>query len=140
MTFTKWILATSVAFTAATGMARADSAACEPTDVTLYFADGATDLSEHAEAALEAELERIEHCDVLTIDAYAVSNDASTSTGAVSLSSARAAAALSAVSEAGVLVPVDMISVSYEPVDGVRAPIARKVEMTLVATPRQPNS
>lgn len=140
MTIKHVILATGLVFGATAATATAQDASCEPTDITLYFADGETTLSANAKAALEAELDRIDHCDVLNIDAYAVSNDKAAPISEASLSSARTAAALDAIYKAGVVVPVDHINVSYEREDTARAAIARKVEMTLVAEPRQPNS
>lgn len=140
MNFKHIILASVFAFTGTNALAAADTAPCEPTDITLYFADGEAVLSEHAKAALQAELERIQHCNILTIDAYAVSNDSPALTSPASLSSERTAAALNAIYRSGVIVPVDKINVSYEPEDNGRAPIGRMVAMTLMAEPRQPNS
>lgn len=139
MKFIQPLMASLIAIGAAS-TAAADTNACEPIDITIYFSDGDAQLSPYAQTALAAELNQLEHCDITTVDTYATSGEAATQTAAMALSSARTRSVLAALTASGMVIPDEAVQIRYDVEEAGQFAISRRVEMTLVTQPRLPNT
>lgn len=102
---------------------------CETVDLAIYFEAGTADLTEVAERVIANTSEQLAGCAVTEMDATAVSADAQT----VSLSEARAATVIQALSVAGVEAAETTTDIVLRRVSSeADTPImARRVELSL---------
>lgn len=102
---------------------------CETVDLAIYFEDGTADLTDAAKRVIENTSDQLAGCAVTEMDATAISADAQ----AVSLSEARAASVIQALSVAGVEATETTTDIVLRRVSsGADTPImARRVELSL---------
>lgn len=102
---------------------------CAPMNVTVYFSAEDASLTPAAMMALEAQATTKEGCEVSTIEASVVSTD-----GDASLSQARSAAVISALSDLGIATADTRTEINGAP-QGKYISLARRVDLTLTTLP-----
>ena len=118
----------------------AQKPACEDMKLSIYFPAYETMLSSYSVRALNAATDRLEGCAVTDIDVSVVSEEAHTEAELASLSEARAANVLEALSARGIYAP--RIETNFEQVNANAAsaetqiePMARRVDVSLDVKP-----
>jgi len=114
--------------------------ACEDMKLSIYFPAYETMLSSYSVRALNAATNSLEGCAVTDINVSVVSEEAHTEAELATLSEARAAAVLEALSDRGIYAP--RIETSFEQVNATAAsaespvePMARRVDVQLDVKP-----
>lgn len=113
---------------------------CEDMNLSIYFPAYETMLSSYSVRALNAATDSLEGCAVTDIDVEVVSEEAHTDAELATLSEARAAAVLEALSARGIFAP--SVETNFQQVNATAAlaetpvePMARRVELKLDVKP-----
>ena len=115
-----------------------DAPRCEGTQLTIYFAEGETEISAAANAALIAKATRLSGCPVTGVIASAVSSDGETLEDKAYLSAKRTHAVLDALKDIGIaaertIVPFEETTLAKDS-DHI-VPMARRVEIGFILDP-----
>lgn len=110
---------------------------CDDVKLSIYFPAHEAMMSSYALRTISAAGERLEGCAVTEINTNVVSEESHTDEALADLSRARAEAVLQALQTNGIYSPetsTDYTNVSIDP-RGAAAPMARRVEVQVKATP-----
>ena len=134
------LIGVAAALPAVSDAPKAPPAVCEDMNLSIYFPAYETMLSSYSVRALNAATDSLEGCAVTDIDVEVVSEEAHTDAELATLSEARAAAVLEALSARGIFAP--SVETNFQQVNATAAlaetpvePMARRVELKLDVKP-----